>query len=126
MKILVDSSVWIDYFRSGLNSNALDVLIDKNLIAVNDLILTELIPYLHLQNRKKLISLMNTVFKYEMKIDWNQIIEFQTRCLKKGLNGIGIPDLLITQNAIQNRAEIFSLDNHFKLMKDPLKIKLFE
>ena len=125
MQVLVDSSVWIDYFRGGNKSNAIDLLIDENLIVVNDLILTELIPYLRLQNRRKLIRLMNSILKYEMRIDWNQIIDFQTKCLKKGINGIGIPALLIAQNALQNQCEIFSLDQHFKLMKNPLKLKLF-
>jgi predicted nucleic acid-binding protein len=126
MQILVDSSVWIDYFRGGTRSDELDILIDENLISTNDLILAELIPYLRLQNRRKLIHLMNSIFKYEMNIDWNQIIEFQTKCLKKGINGIGVPDLLIAQNSVQNHCEIFSLDQHFALMKKPLKLKLFK
>ena len=46
MSILVDSSVWIDYFRDGKNSERLDHFIDENLIVTNDLILTELIPFL--------------------------------------------------------------------------------
>jgi predicted nucleic acid-binding protein len=103
-----------------------DILIDENLIATNDLILTELIPYLRLQNRRKLIDLMNSIFKYELHIDWNEIVDYQTKCLKKGINGIGVPDLLIAQNSIQNHCEIFSLDQHFVLMKNPLKLKLFK
>jgi predicted nucleic acid-binding protein len=126
VQVLVDSSVWIDYFRGGTKSDDLDILIDENLIATNDLILTELVPYLRLQNRRKLIVLMNSIFKYEMRIDWNSIVEFQTKCLKKGINGIGVPDLLIAQNSIQNHCEIFSLDQHFTLMKNALKLKLFK
>ncbi len=125
MQVLVDSSVWIDYFRGGKMSDDLDLLIDENLIAVNDLILTELIPYLRLQNRKKLINLMHSILKYEMRINWYQIINFQTECLKKGINGIGIPDLLIAQNSLQNQCKIFSLDQHFNLMQSLLKLKLF-
>ncbi|MBN2899736.1 MAG: PIN domain-containing protein [Clostridia bacterium] len=126
MQVLVDSSVWIEYFRGGNKSDDLDILIDENLIAVNDLILTEIVPFLRLQNKRKLIRLMNSIFKYEMKIDWSQIIEFQSKCLKKGINGVGVPDLLIAQNAIQNRCEIFTLDQHFSLMKNPLNLKLFK
>ncbi|HBM14957.1 MAG TPA: hypothetical protein DD381_01185 [Lentisphaeria bacterium] len=37
--ILVDSSVWIDFFKDGTASNELSDLIDKNLICTNDLIL---------------------------------------------------------------------------------------
>ena len=46
MKVLVDTSVWIDYFRSGDNTDELNSLIDDNLIFTNDLILTEVIPFL--------------------------------------------------------------------------------
>lgn len=46
MKVLVDSSVWIDYFRTGSKSQKLDVFIDENLLCTNDLILAELIPFL--------------------------------------------------------------------------------
>jgi hypothetical protein len=44
MSVLVDSSIWIDYFRNTGKADALDVLIDENLVVVNDLILAELIP----------------------------------------------------------------------------------
>ena len=54
----------------------------------------------------------------------NQIIEFQFKCLKNGLNGIGIPDLIVAQNAKQNHSEIYSLDSHFELMKDIFKLQL--
>ena len=46
MPILVDSSVWIDYFNSGVNSSRLDELIDENIVVTNAFILAELIPFL--------------------------------------------------------------------------------
>jgi len=59
-----------------------------------------------------------------MRTSWNQIIECQFKCLESGLNGIGIPDLMVAQNAKQNRCEIYPLDNHFGFMKDILDIQL--
>ena len=43
--ILVDSSVWIDYFRgtSTLQTDFLDALLGKETIAIGDLILTEVL-----------------------------------------------------------------------------------
>jgi hypothetical protein len=57
-RVLVDSSVWIDYFRGSINPKILVVgdLIDTNRICINDLILTELIPFLL---QKKNIMLLN-------------------------------------------------------------------
>ena len=44
MGVLVDTSIWIDYFRDGDNSKDLDYLIDENLIVTNDIMLAELSP----------------------------------------------------------------------------------
>lgn len=124
MKVLVDTSVWIDYFRGGRNSGYLDFLIDENLLVTNDLILTELIPFLRIQNQKKIINLLYNINQLVLSVNWNQIIDYQYKCLKNGLNGVGIPDLVIAQNAKQNSCEIYSLDNHFYLMKDILSLQI--
>jgi predicted nucleic acid-binding protein len=126
MQILVDSSVWIDYFRSGKNSVKLDIFIDENLIVINDLILTELIPFLKIKYQSKIVKLLNSIKKIDLEIDWLQIINIQFECLKNGINGIGMPDLIIAQNAIQNQCKIYSLDKHFTLMKDIIDFELIE
>jgi predicted nucleic acid-binding protein len=124
MSVLVDTSVWIDYFRKGNNFEKLDFLIDENLVVINDLILTELIPFLKVKNQRKVIKLLHNINKLEISINWDQIVEYQYKCLKSGINGVGIPGLIIAQNAKQNHCEIYSLDNHFQLLQDIFKIKL--
>ena len=124
MSVLVDTSIWIEYFRSGNDSERLDFLIDENLIVINDLILAELVPFLKVRNQIKIIGLLYNINNLPLSINWDQLIEFQFKCLKNGLNGIGIPDLILAQNAKQNRCEIYSLDNHFRLMKDILELQL--
>ena len=124
MSVLVDTSIWIEYFRTGKNFEKLDFLIDENLIVINDLILAELVPFLKVRNHRKIINLLNNIDKLDLSINWNQIIEFQFKCLKNRLNGIAIPDLILTQNAKQNNCEIYTLDRHFEFMKDILKLRL--
>lgn len=124
MPVLVDTSIWVDYFRSGSNSEQLDFLIDENLVVTNDLILAELIPFLRIRHQQKIIVLLRNIQRLDLRINWDQIIEYQYKCLKNGLNGIGIPDLIIAQNAKQNDSEIYSLDNHFILMKEVLNIRV--
>jgi len=124
MSVLVDTSIWVEYFRTGDNSEKLDFLIDENLIVTNDLILAELIPFLKTQNQRKLINLLLNINRFNLSVNWNQIIEYQYKCLKNRLNGIGIPDLIIAQNAKQNHCDIYSLDNHFRLMKDILNLQV--
>ena len=126
MSVLVDTSIWIEYFRNGNNFDKLDFLIDENLVVTNDLILAELIPFLKIRNQRKLINLLYKINKLEIVVNWEHIIDYQYKCLKKGLNGIGIPDLIIVQNAKQNHCRIYSLDNHFDLMENILKIKLID
>ncbi len=125
MQILVDTSTWIDYFKNGIKSNDLDTLIDENLIATNDIILAELVPFLIMKRQNRVIQLLNDVVKLPLQIDWKEIIQFQVKCLQVGFNGIGIPDLIIVQNAKQNNSAIYSLDEHFMLLQKIIEIKTY-
>ena len=124
MSVLVDTSIWIDYFRGGTDSIQMDFLIDENLLLTNDLILTELIPFLKVRNETRIIDLLYNINKLELVINWNEILNFQYKCLRNGLNGVGIPDLIIAQSAKQNGCKIYTLDNHFYLMKDILSFQM--
>ncbi|MCD6298843.1 MAG: PIN domain-containing protein [Deltaproteobacteria bacterium] len=53
---MVDTSVWIEYFRGGNNFEKLDLLIDENLVVINDLILAELTPFLKIGNQRKVTN----------------------------------------------------------------------
>ena len=118
MEVLVDTSIWIDYFKSGSNSEKLDYLIDENLVIINELILTELLPLLVLKREQKLMSLLGKVKKYPLQINWDELVDFQVKCLKSGSSGVGIPDLIIAQNAIHNHLPVYSMDKHFGFMQD--------
>lgn len=118
MAVLVDTSVWVEYFRSGKNLEQLDFLLDENLVATNELVLAELIPFLRLRRERKVIDLLLAINRLPLKIDWEQLGEYQYQCLKAGLNGVGIPDLIIAQNARQNSCGIYTLDKHFSLLAE--------
>jgi len=125
MSVLVDTSVWVDYFRDANSSADLDDLISENLIVTNDIILAELIPVLKVKKQLPVVKLLYEVNRLPMQINWKEIIEFQVRCMKAGSNGVGIPDLIIAQNAKSNNCEIYSLDKHFQLLNQVIKVKLF-
>jgi len=126
VNVLVDTSVWIDYFRGGNNSKNLDCLIDENIIVINEIILAELVPYLKIKKQKKVIGLLNEISQTPLDINWKEIVEYQVKCLESGANGVGIPDLFIAQNAQQNGSKVFSLDKHFRLLNQVLKIDLYK
>jgi len=126
MQVLVDTSIWIDYFKSGLNSEKLDELLDDNRVLTNDIILAELIPFLMIRKQQKIVDLLTNIPLLRLKIDWAEIIQWQVACLNTGINGIGIPDLIIAQNSKQKRSSIYSLDKHFLLLNQVVDISLFE
>ncbi len=124
MTVLVDTSGWIDYFRGGKGAHRIDDLIDEDTLVTNDLILAELVPFLKIRNQRKVIELLNSIPKLALSIDWNEIVEDQYKCLKNGLNGVGIPDLIVAQNARQNNCPIYTLDAHFHHMKTFLPVPI--
>jgi predicted nucleic acid-binding protein len=126
MQILVDSSAWIDYFRSGNNSDKIDELIDQNVICINNLILAELIPFLKVKNQNRVIKLLYDITNVSLNINWQKIISYQTLCIKNGINKIGIPDLIILDNVIQNDLILYSLDKHFSLINEYINFKTIE
>ncbi|MCL6259554.1 PIN domain-containing protein [Aquiflexum sp. TKW24L] len=115
-KVLVDSSVWIDYFRTR-DIPYLEHLIKEDLICTNDVILTELIPSLLLQKRKDIVESLLTVENIQLEIDWVIIRQYQLMNIKNGINKVGIPDLLIFQQIIDQRITLFTFDKHFRLLK---------
>ena len=115
--ILVDSSVWIDFFKGKENTIPLFELIENNTICINDLILAELLPSVVHKREKELVELLNSITKLDLVVNWNQITSMQILNLRNGINKVGIPDLIIAQNAIEHGVELFSIDNHFFLME---------
>jgi predicted nucleic acid-binding protein len=125
-KVLVDSSCWIEYFKSSERLNILEELIETNLICINNLILTELIPYLEIKGFTEVIDSLKSIENIPLVINWNIIIQMQTANLKNGINKVGIPDLIILQNIIDNDLILFSLDKHFLLMNELFEFKIYE
>ena len=124
--ILVDTSIWIDYFKGMESSLPLMTLIDSNSICTNDLILAELLPSLKIRKETELVRLLESVERYSIRIDWKEIISMQVYNLKNGINKVGIPDLIIAQNAIQNDLKLYAKDKHFSLMKKHISLKIYE
>ena len=115
-KILVDTSVWIAYFKGDEKIKDLDREIDANRICVNELILSELLPAVKLKSENRLADLLESVNKLPLNIDWEEIREYQLINLCQGITKVGIPDLIILQNAVSSGVDLLTLDKHFKLM----------
>ena len=125
-RVLVDSSVWIEYFRGSksIDASTFNELLDNNRLCINDLILSELVPSLLHKKEHHVVELLKTIQTIPINIDWDEIIDFQTRNIKSGYNNIGIQDLIIIQNVVQNNLVLYSIDKHFALLQGLYKYKL--
>ncbi len=122
--ILVDTSVWIAYFRGDDCTRRLDEDIDANTICTNELILSELLPLIRLRKENDLSETLGIVKKLPLEINWEQIRDYQLINLRNGINKVGIPDLIIYQNAIYSGATLLTLDKHFLLMANHISCKV--
>lgn len=122
-KVLIDSSVWIEYFNSG-GFQKLDRLIEEDLACINELILTELAPSLMMKNETDIIEGLESIEMIPMNIDWDIVRDYQLMNLQNGINKVGIPDLIILQQVIDQKITLFSLDKHFKMMQNHLNFEL--
>jgi predicted nucleic acid-binding protein len=121
--VLVDSSVWIDFFKFE-KSSPLELYIEEDLISTNDIILSELVPRLQLEKKDSIIESLTFLNKVPLNIDWELIRHYQVLNLKNGIYKVGIPDLIILQQVIEEKLTLFSYDKHFRLMQNFLKFDL--
>ena len=110
MRVLVDSSVWIDFFCRRNSSNRLPSLLTEDIAVVNRLVMAEIVPALKIKKDRRTIALLELLVSYDLHIDWAEIIELQTRFVKEFKYFVGITDLIIFQNACDNDLIIYSFD----------------
>jgi len=125
MNILIDSSVWIEYFKGTKKYLFINDLIDRNVICTNDIILTELLPSIMHKKEYKLAELLNCINKYTLNIDWQEIRNIRLLNIKHGNNNIGVSDIIIAQNSIQNDLEVAAHDKHFAAMARYIPVKIY-
>lgn len=124
--VLVDSSIWIAYFKSGQHTQTLEPLIDANRVCVNDVILAELCPSMIHRRERELNKLLLSIHSVPLHIDWTRVIAMQALNLRNGLNKVGLVDILIAQNAADNGLALLSEDKHFAVMSTLHGFSLYE
>jgi predicted nucleic acid-binding protein len=117
--VLVDTSVWIAFFREKFSTAAksLDTLLDEGEVCICGLIEAELIPGLRQNDRERVRSLLAGVSRIEIPPGiWSNTIKIQEDALARGLGPFSIPDLLLASLAVRNNFPVFSLDRHFEVL----------
>lgn len=126
VKVLVDTNVWIDYFKHGKHVNEIRSLLEQQRLVTNDVVMAELLPIIIHDKKETIADLLNALERIPVFVNWNGLIDAQQKCLKNGFNKIGLLDLMILQTSIEHSLEIFSVDKHFQAIAKIFKIKLFK
>ena len=127
--VLVDTSVWIAFFREGSSSAAkkLDALLEECEVCICGLIEAELMPGIHKKDRARVRSLMTGLPCLETAVDiWNDVTDIQDRSLAQGLGPFSIPDLVVAAVALRHNVALFSLDKHFLSIARVTGLQLWE
>jgi predicted nucleic acid-binding protein len=122
---IIDSSAWIEFFKGNEEYSFIKELIYTNSLCTNDIILTELLPSIIHKRENKLADLLNSLRKKNLIIDWQEIQNIQLLNLRHGNNNVGISDIIIAQNCIQNKLKIIAKDKHFKAMAKYIPIEIY-
>lgn len=128
-QILVDSSIWIEFFRhpEASVSLELDRLLAHRLVCTTGVVMAEVVPGARTaKDFRRLRRLFDALpLAPEREGFWTHLIRFQYRLRRKGLLDTGIPDLILATVAIQNRKMIFSTDEDFPRMAPHIPLRLF-
>ncbi len=126
-KILVDTSVWIDYFKgqNGYIVNLMDAIFTKNSIYVPKVVIAELMQGC---KSEKEISVVEEFLDAFYIIDNSQNTWIKAGKLsflmKKQGKTVNLIDCYISVIARENDCAVFTLDKHFDDIKNFIKIKL--
>ncbi|MDO9534018.1 MAG: PIN domain-containing protein [Bacillota bacterium] len=125
MKIIVDTSIWIDYFKEKAEIVS---FIERELLNGTTYIVGPVVSELlqGVKTERELDGLLGCIdavpFIESSIVDWRLAGSISFRLRKKGLT-IPLTDLLIAAISINNKSYVYSLDHHFALIPDVLLYK---
>ena len=117
--ILVDTSVWIEFFR-GKNKtlvHRLGELLDLDEIALSDIVYLEIINGARKSEVETIQRLFSAFDKISFNPEWiNEVEEFLIHNKNKGYR-FGIPDLMIAKTCSNHKLKMWTLDKDFALLE---------
>jgi predicted nucleic acid-binding protein len=115
--VLIDTSVWIAYFRDGSSAAAaeLDLLLDEGHAVTCGLVEAELLPGLKSRDRERIRAWMSALPRLAIPNEvWPEVGAIQEKALAHGVGPFSVPDLVIAATSLLHDASVFTLDRHFK------------
>ncbi len=128
-KILIDTSIWIDYFqnRSSLISEKVDKILSNNEVYVPKIVIAELIQGAKSEKEISIIEdFLDAFHIVDQKEDtWLKAGRLSFDLKKKGKT-INLLDCYIATIAQEHECKIFSLNRHFKEIQSIADISLID
>jgi predicted nucleic acid-binding protein len=126
-KILIDTSVWIKYFKnkSASFSEKVDDILSKREVYVPKIVIAELIQGSRSEREVSVIEdFVNAFNIIDQKEDtWIKAGKLSFTLKKKGRT-VNLSDCYIAVTAQEHGCQIFSLDEHFKEIQKALNVQL--
>lgn len=126
-RILIDTSVWIEYFRNRSSniSNKVDEALSKKEVFVPKIVIAELIQGAKSEREVSIIrDFLEAFHIIDQKEDtWVKAGELFFNLKKKG-KMVNLTDCYIAVIAQEHHCQIFTLDEHFKEIQKSLTIHL--
>ncbi|MGE5551372.1 MAG: PIN domain-containing protein [Bacteroidota bacterium] len=119
-KLLVDTSIWIEYFRGRLpDAAAIELGLGRETVFVTGPIVTELLQGVRSAVEAKQLRQCIDAIPYEecLREDWLAAGETAFALRRKGIT-VPLTDLIIAMVAKRIGAAVYSLDKHFALIDE--------
>ena len=120
-KVLVDTSIWIEYFKG--NKTVQDMIHDikcYQCFIIGPVIAELLLGIKTSSEKNRLITCMNVLPMLEITDnDWIYAGNTANTLRQKGIT-VPLPDLIIFSAANKNNCAIFTLDKHFEIIKSAI------
>jgi predicted nucleic acid-binding protein len=123
--IVVDTSVWIDYF-AGEEMPLLDGALKQGAVMLPPIVVAELISGAYREkDRSALIEFFEALPLCEANREhWIRVGELRRKCREKGLS-ISTPDAHVAQCALDLDALLLSRDHIFTRLVGDMRLRLF-
>ena len=126
-KILIDTSVWIEYLRNRSSSlgNKLDEILSRKEVYVPKIVVAELIQGAKSEREVSIIKDFLEAFNIidQEENTWFKAGELSFDLKKKG-KIVNLTDCYIAVIAQEHGCQIFTLDEHFRYIQKSLNISL--
>ncbi len=128
-KVLIDTSVWIEYFKNKNNQLAerVDEVLTFSDVYVPKVVIAELIQGAKSEKEISVIEEFIDAFNIIDQTDktWVNAGRLSFSMKRKGIT-VNLVDCYIALLANENNCKLFSLEEHFKSIKKFLRFELFE